>query len=220
MAVYGYANSLLYVLDELHPTHIIAAWDGPTPTFRHEADASYKATREPMPDDLKPQVGRVREVLDAFRIPVVEAPGYEADDVLGTLAAQAAEAGVPTVLVTLDNDMVQLVQPGVKVLMYRPYQRDYVLYDEAAVRERWGFEPERMTDYKALVGDNTDNIAGVKGIGEKGAKALIEAWGTVEGMLEHLDELKPPRARRRSPQRRTRLATTSGWPRSSLTCPT
>ena len=195
-AVYGYANSLLYTLDELHPTHIIAAWDGPGPTFRHEADADYKATRAPMPDDLKPQLVRVRELLDAFRIPVVEAPGYEADDVLGTLATQAVAAGVPTVLVTLDNDMVQLVQPGVRVLMYRPYQRDYVLYDEQRVRERWSFGPERMTDYKALVGDTTDNIAGVKGIGEKGAKALIEEWGTIEEMIEHLEELKPPRAQK------------------------
>ena len=195
-AVYGYANSLLYTLDELHPTHIIAAWDGPGPTFRHEADADYKATRAPMPDDLKPQLGRVRELLDAFRIPVVEAPGYEADDVLGTLATQAAAAGVATVLVTLDNDMVQLVQPGVRVLMYRPYQRDYVLYDEERVRERWSFGPERMTDYKALVGDTTDNIAGVKGIGEKGAKALIEQWGTIEEMLDHLEEITPQRAQK------------------------
>ena len=195
-AVYGYANSLLYVLDELHPTHIIAAWDGPGPTFRHEADATYKATRPPMPDDLKPQVSRVRDVLDAFRIPVIEAPGFEADDVLGTLARQAVAAGIETVLVTLDNDMVQLVQPGVKVLMYRPYQRDYVLYDEERVRERWGFGPAQITDYKALVGDTSDNIAGVKGIGEKGAKALIEQWGTIEGMLEHIDELKPPRAQK------------------------
>ena len=195
-AVYGYANSLLYVLDELHPTHIVAAWDGPGPTFRHEQDADYKATRPPMPDDLKPQVARVREVLDAFRIPVVEAPGYEADDVLGTLAQQAAAGGVETVLVTLDNDMVQLVRPGVRVLMYRPYQRDYVLYDEERVRERWGFGPERMTDYKALVGDATDNIAGVKGIGEKGAKALIGEWGTIEAMLDHLGEIKPPRAQK------------------------
>ena len=195
-AVYGYANSLLYVLDELHPTHIVAAWDGPGPTFRHEQDADYKATRPPMPDDLKPQVARVRDVLDAFRIPVVEAPGYEADDVLGTLALQAAAGGVETVLVTLDNDMVQLVRPGVRVLMYRPYQRDYVLYDEERVRERWGFGPERMTDYKALVGDATDNIAGVKGIGEKGAKALIGEWGTIEAMLDHLGEIKPPRAQK------------------------
>ena len=195
-AVYGYANSLLYVLDELHPTHIVAAWDGPGPTFRHEADAAYKATRPPMPDDLKPQVARVREVLDAFRIPVAEAPGYEADDVLGTLALQAAAEGVETVLVTLDNDMVQLVRPGVRVLMYRPYQRDYVLYDEERVRDRWGFGPERMPDFKALVGDAADNIAGVKGIGEKGAKALIGEWGTIEEMLGHLDEIRPPRAQK------------------------
>ena len=195
-AVYGYANSLLYVLDELHPTHIIAAWDGPGPTFRHEADADYKATREPMPDDLKPQVERVRELLGTFRIPVIEAPGFEADDVLGTLAAQAKAAGIETVLVTLDNDMVQLVEPGVRVLMYRPYQRDYVLYDEERVRDRWGFDPAQMTDFKALVGDNSDNIAGVKGIGDKGAKALIEQWGSLEEMIEHLEELKPPRAQK------------------------
>ena len=195
-AVYGYANSLLYTLDELHPTHVIAAWDGPEPTFRHEADVTYKATREPMPDDLKPQLGRVRELLDAFRIPIVEAPGYEADDVLGTLATQAKAVDVETVLVTLDNDMVQLVQPGVRVLMYRPYQRDYVLYDEQRVRERWGFDPAQMTDFKALVGDASDNIAGVRGIGDKGAKALIEQWGSIEGMIEHLDELKPPRAQK------------------------
>ena len=195
-AVYGYANSLLYVLDELRPTHIIAAWDAPTPTFRHEADAAYKATRAPTPADLKPQIDRVKELLGAFRIPVIEAPGYEADDVLGTLATQAKAAGVETVLVTLDNDMVQLVQPGVKVLMYRPYQRDYVLYDSERVRERWGFEPNQITDFKALVGDNTDNIAGVRGIGDKGAKALIGEWGTIEGMIEHLDEIKPPRAQK------------------------
>ena len=195
-AVFGYANSLLYVLDEMHPTHIVAAWDGPEPTFRHEADADYKATREPMPDDLRPQVDRVRELLGAFRIPVVEAPGYEADDVLGTLAAQARADGVETVLVTLDHDMVQLVRPGVRVLMYRPYQRDYVLYDEEGVRARWGFDPPRITDYKALVGDATDNIAGVKGIGEKGAKALIAQWGTIEAMLDHVEEIAPPRARK------------------------
>ena len=195
-AVYGYANSLLYVLDELHPTHVIAAWDGPEPTFRHKADERYKATRDPMPDDLRPQVERVRELLETFRIPVIEAPGFEADDVLGTLAAAAVEQGIETVVVTLDNDLVQIVQPGVKVLMYRPYQRDYVLYDEERVRERWGFEPAQMTDYKGLVGDTSDNISGVKGIGDKGAKALIAQWGTVEEMLAHIDEIKPPRAQK------------------------
>ncbi|HJM75754.1 MAG TPA: DNA polymerase I [Dehalococcoidia bacterium] len=195
-AVYGYASTLLYVLNELKPTHVIAAWDAPGGTFRHDADAEYKATRAPTPDDLPPQMDRVRSLLDAFRIPVIEVPGYEADDVVGALATQASESGVEMVVMTLDNDMVQLVEPGVRVYMYRPYQRDYVMYDEAKVRERWGFEPDQIRDYKALVGDNSDNISGVKGIGEKGAKTLIEQWGRVEEMIDHLEELKPPRAQK------------------------
>lgn len=195
-AVYGYANTLLYVLDELQPTHVIAAWDAPGGTFRHEADANYKATRPPTPDDLPPQMERVRELLNAFRIPVIEAPGYEADDVVGALAKQASDAGVEMVVMTLDSDMVQLVEPGVRVYMYRAHQRDYVMYDEAKVRERWGFDPDQIRDYKALVGDSSDNISGVKGIGEKGAKALIEQWGNIETMIEHIDELTPPRAQK------------------------
>ena len=194
-AVYGYANSLLTVLSELRPTHVIAAWDASEETFRKQEDERYKAHREPMPDDLRPQVERVSELLEAIAVPRIEALGYEADDVLGTLAAQAVEAGVETVLVTLDNDLLQLVRPGVRVYMYRPYQRDYVLYDEAGVRERFGFEPRRVIDYKALVGDSSDNIPGVRGIGEKGAKALIERWGTVEEIYQHLDEVTPQRAR-------------------------
>ncbi|MFA7297367.1 MAG: DNA polymerase I, partial [Dehalococcoidia bacterium] len=195
-AVFGYANSLLHVLQELQPSYVIAAWDGPEPTFRHEADETYKATRLPMPDDLRPQLGRVREMLDAFRIPVIDAPGFEADDVVGTIAAQGVQAGLDVVVVTLDNDLVQLVQPGVRVYMYRPYQKDYVLYDEEAVRARFGFDPPRMIDYKALVGDTSDNIPGVRGIGEKGALALIQQYGTVEEMLAHLDEIKPPRTQK------------------------
>ena len=194
-AVYGYANSLLTVLSELRPTHVIAAWDASEETFRKQEDERYKAHREPMPDDLRPQVDRVSELLEAIAVPRIEALGYEADDVLGTLAAQAVEAGVETVLVTLDNDLLQLVRPGVRVYMYRPYQRDYVLYDEGKVRERFGFDPRRVVDYKALVGDSSDNIPGVRGIGEKGAKALITQWGTVEEIYRHLDEVHPPRAR-------------------------
>ncbi len=194
-AVYGYANSLLTVFNELRPTHVIAAWDASEETFRKQEDERYKAHREPMPDDLRPQVDRVRELLEAIAVPRIEAVGYEADDVLGTLAAQAVEAGIETVLVTLDNDLLQLVRPGVRVYMYRPYQRDYVLYDEAKVRERFGFDPRRVVDYKSLVGDTSDNIPGVRGIGEKGAKALITRWGTMEEIYAHLDEVTPPRAR-------------------------
>ena len=195
-AVYGFASTLLAVLGDLAPTHVIAAWDAPEPTFRHDADETYKATRAPTPDDLPPQIDRVRELLAAFSIPLIEAPGYEADDVVGTLAQQAAAAGVDTVIMTMDNDMVQLVEPGVRVYMYRAYQRDYVMYDEAKVRDRWGFDPRQMIDFKALMGDSSDNIAGVKGIGEKGAKALIERWGNVEAMLEHMGEIAPARTQK------------------------
>ena len=195
-AVFGYANSLLTVFNELKPTHVIAAWDASSATFRKDVDDRYKATRRPTPDDLLPQFDRVRDILDAFHIPLVERPGYEADDILGTFARQAADQGIDTVIVTLDNDIVQLVEPNVRVYMYRLYQRDYVMYDEEAVRERWGFEPRQMIDYKALVGDTSDNISGVKGIGEKGAKSLIEEWGSLDAMLEHLDEIKPPRAQK------------------------
>jgi DNA polymerase-1 len=139
-------------------------------------------------------------MLDAFRIPVIEAAGFEADDVVGTIAAQGVQAGLDVVVVTLDNDLVQLVQPGVRVYMYRPYQKDYVLYDDEAVRARFGFDPPRMVDYKALVGDTSDNIPGVRGIGEKGALALIQQYGTVDGPA-HLDgsSRRAPEGARRGP---------------------
>ncbi|MDP2326682.1 MAG: DNA polymerase I [Dehalococcoidia bacterium] len=194
-AVFGYANSLLTVFNELKPTHVIAAWDASEDTFRKAKDDRYKATRDATPDDLVPQFDRVRQLLAAFQIPLVEKQGYEADDVLGTLAQQAREEGIPVVIVSMDNDMVQLVQPGVRVYMYRAYQKDYILYDTDTVIERFGFEPERMVDYKALVGDTSDNIPGVKGIGEKGAKALIQQFGTLDVMLDHIEEIEPKRLR-------------------------
>ena len=193
-AVYGYASSLLAVLADLQPTHLIAAWDASEMTFRKELDPTYKANREPTPDDLRPQFDRVRELLGAFSIPLVEKGGYEADDVLGTLAAQAKKSGVEdTIILTLDNDIIQLVEPGVRVYMYRPYQRDYVMYDNEKVRERFGFDPLQMIDYKGLVGDTSDNIPGVKGIGDKGAKSLISEWSSLENMLANIDLIEPKR---------------------------
>ena len=193
-AVYGYASSLLAVLADLQPTHVIAAWDASEMTFRKEIDPTYKANREPTPDDLRPQFDRVRELLGAFSIPVVEKGGYEADDVLGTLAKQAKKEGVQdTIILTLDNDIIQLVEPGVRVYMYRPYQRDYVMYDNQKVRDRFGFDPLQMIDYKGLVGDTSDNIPGVKGIGDKGAKSLINEWASLENMLANLDAIEPKR---------------------------
>ncbi len=188
-ATYGYAESLLRVFDQLRPTHLCAAWDAGGKTFRHEARADYKATRRETPEELPPQMARVRELLDAFAIPVYEAPGFEADDVAGTIATGAAAEGIETWIVTLDTDFVQLIRPNLSLFMFRPRQRDTVAYDTTAASERWGFSPHHMTDFKALRGDASDNIAGIKGIGDKTAAALIRQFGPIEDLFARLDEV-------------------------------
>ncbi len=194
-AVYGFANTLLTVLEQLKPSHIAVALDPPGPTFRHEKDETYKAHREPAPEDLIAQLGRVQELIEAFNIPIYMTEGFEADDVLGTLAKQAEHAGVETYVVTLDSDMVQLVRDGVKVFMMRPYQRDTVTYDTEHARERYGIEPHQMPDLKGLKGDVSDNIPGVPGIGDKTAVKLIEQFGSIETLYKHLDEVTPEKLR-------------------------
>ncbi|MBK9610990.1 5'-3' exonuclease [Candidatus Amarobacter glycogenicus] len=178
-ATHGYAETLIRVLDLLKPTHICAAWDAHGPTFRHEASAAYKATRRETPSELIVQMKRVREMLDAFGIPVFEMPGYEADDVAGTIAKQVAANGMETYIATLDTDLVQLIGPNINLFMFRPYQRDTVDYNEARAAERYGFSPKHMIDYKALKGDTSDNVEGIKGIGEKTATDLIRQFGGV-----------------------------------------
>jgi len=201
-AVYGFANTLLTVLDQLKPTHIAVALDPPGKTFRHEKDETYKAHREATPDELIAQLGRVRELIDAFQIPIYMVKGFEADDVLGTLAVQAEQAAIETYLVTLDSDVVQLVRDppseragGVKVFMMRPFQRDVVVYDEELARERYGIEPPQMPDLKGLKGDTSDNIPGVPGIGDKTAVKLVQQFGSIENLYAHLDEVTPEKLR-------------------------
>ena len=169
--------------------------DAPGKTFRHEADASYKAHRREMPEDLPAQIERCKQVMHAFNIPIYEVSGYEADDVLATLADDAAEQDVETWIATLDSDLVQLVRPGVSVFMYRPYQRDTVRYDSTEkVRDRYGIDPIQMIEYKGLVGDTSDNIPGVPGIGDKTAVKLLNEYRTIEEIYEHLDDVGPKRA--------------------------
>ncbi len=193
-AVYGFANTLLSVLQELQPTHLAVALDKGKITFRHEQDPSYKVHRPETPEDLRAQIGRCRELIEAFGIPIYELEGYEADDMLGTLARQAAEQGIETYLVSLDSDIAQLVQPGVHLYMYRPYQRDSVIYETPEdVRQRYGVWPRQMADLKGLKGDASDNIPGVPGVGDKTAVKLIEQFGDVESVLEHVDEVQPQR---------------------------
>ncbi|KKL73048.1 hypothetical protein LCGC14_2078790 [marine sediment metagenome] len=166
-AVYGLANTFLNVMQELQPTHVIVALDKGKETFRHKISKEYKATRAAMPDDLRSQLGRCRQMIETFGFPIYEDEEFEADDLLGTLSAQASERGVETYLVSLDSDIAQLVRPGVRLWMYRPYQRDSVVYETAEqIKERYGVLPEQIPDLKALKGDASDNIAGVPGVGD------------------------------------------------------
>ncbi|MCH7580479.1 MAG: DNA polymerase I [Chloroflexi bacterium] len=192
---FGFANTLLTVLNDIKPTHVAVALDPPGKTFRHEKDATYKATRRKTPEELTAQIPRVKEVIEAFNIPIYMADGYEADDVLGTLAKQAERAGVETYLVTLDSDIVQLIEKNVHVFMIRPFKHDTVTYDAEAAKERYGVTPEQMPDLKGLKGDTSDNIPGVKGVGDKTALKLISEFGSIENLYEHIDDVMPEKLR-------------------------
>jgi len=195
-AVFGFTRMLLDILRVIKPDYIIVTFDRPTPTFRHQAYKPYKAHRPVLPDGLRAQMPRVREVVEALNIPVYELDGFEADDLLGTLSLQAESKQIPTVIATGDMDTLQLVDDWVKVTFARsPRRGEFDYFDIDAVRERYGFDPIRLVDYKALVGDTSDNIPGVPGVGDKTAKRLIEQYGTLEQILEHLEEL-PPRTRK------------------------
>jgi DNA polymerase-1 len=196
-AVYGLANTFLTVMKELEPTHVIVTLDKGSDTFRHRISKEYKATRVAMPDDLRNQLGRCRQLIEAFGYPIYELEEFEADDLLGTLAAQAKREGVETYLVSLDSDIAQLVDPpNVRLWMYRPYQRDSVIYETAEdVKAKYGVLPEQMPDLKALKGDVSDNIAGVPGVGDKTAAKLVEQFGSVEALFERIEEVTPEKLR-------------------------
>jgi DNA polymerase-1 len=190
-AVYGFASTLLKVFADYKPTHWAVAFDRPTPTFRHEMFEDYKAQRPATPEELKSQIRKVHQLVDAFHIPVFEIDGFEADDVLGTLSKQADEQGIETVIVTGDNDMLQSVLPRVKALAPRRGFTDTVLYDEQTVEQKYGIKPEQLPDLKALVGDVSDNIPGLPGIGEKTATKLLQQYGSLQGIYNHIGEIAP-----------------------------
>jgi len=194
-AVYGFTSILLKAINDLKPTNYAVAFDRKAPTFRHLMYADYKATRPETPAELVGQFGRVRELVQAFDIPIFEKDGFEADDILGTLSKQAAAQGMNTVIVTGDADMMQLVTDKTKVLYPKPRGSfgDADLYDAAAVLAKYEIGPEHIADYKALKGDPSDNIPGVKGIGEKTAVKLIQQFGSIEQIYQHLDEVTPPK---------------------------
>ncbi len=194
-AVYGFSNTFLRAIGDLKPTHCIIAFDRSEPTFRHRMFPEYKAQRPPTPPQLKHQFHRVRQLMTAFNIPVMEAPGFEADDVLGTLALEAERQEVETVILTGDTDTLQLVSPYVRVQLFYSVQQQKV-YDETAVRERFGgLMPDAHPDFKAITGDPSDNIPGVPGLGAKTAIKLLIQFGSLESIYEGIDEVKPPRVR-------------------------
>ncbi|MDQ6839969.1 MAG: DNA polymerase I [Actinomycetota bacterium] len=191
-AVFGFTSMLVNLIKDHHPDQVIASFDRPEPTFRHRMIDDYKAGRAETPDILRQQMGLVRQLVETLRIPLVELAGYEADDILATLATRAAEAGDDVIVVTGDRDAYQLVaDPHIRVLYNRRGVSDYVLYDEAGIEARTGVTPERYPQYAALRGDPSDNLPGVPGVGEKTAARLINTYGDLDGIFAHLDDLTP-----------------------------
>ncbi|MBI2204613.1 MAG: DNA polymerase I [Candidatus Rokubacteria bacterium] len=185
-AVLILSTMLWKLIREEQPDYLGIAWDAPGPTFRDALFTEYKATRARMPDDLARQLPYVHRLFEAMRTPVVQVPGYEADDVLATLVDRALAADLDAVIVTGDKDMLQLVSPRVRVLSVLGRTGERVMYDEAKVRERWGVEPAQIADVLALMGDSIDNIPGVRGVGEKTATRLIGQFGSVDRLYENL----------------------------------
>jgi DNA polymerase-1 len=185
-ATFGMSTMLWKLLREEHPEYFAVAWDPPGPTFREERFAAYKETRPGMPEDLRIQIPYVKTLFEALRLPVLEVPGFEADDVLGTLVDRTRDEALDIVLVTADKDMLQLVGPRVHVLSTIGRTGEQVVYDEAAVKAKWGVAPEQIPDLLALMGDSIDNIPGVPGVGEKTAVKLITQFGSVERLYENL----------------------------------
>ncbi|HEU5102293.1 MAG TPA: 5'-3' exonuclease H3TH domain-containing protein, partial [Roseiflexaceae bacterium] len=189
-AVFGFTSILLNMIHEHHPRYVAVAFDVGR-TFRDDMYAEYKAGRGEPPSEFHSQLERIKQLVTAFNIPIYTADGFEADDVIGTLARHATSHDVDTMILTGDTDTLQLVDDHVRVLLANPYgqKTTTTLYDEEQVRERYkGLEPAQLADLRGLKGDTSDNIPGVKGIAEAGAIALLTQFGTVENLYDHLDE--------------------------------
>ena len=190
--VYGFTNVFLRALQDWKPTYCAIAFDMSGPTFRHERFEEYKAQRPSMPPELRPQFDRVRQLMTGFGVPIFQMEGYEADDIIGTLARQAEAHGVDTVIITGDRDTFQLISPKTRVDLFYSIQ-DRTTYDEPELEKRYsGLTAAQQPDFKALVGDSSDNIPGVPRVGEKRAIGLLTDFHDLEGIYEHIEEVKPP----------------------------
>ncbi|MBU4057195.1 hypothetical protein KJ695_04795, partial [Patescibacteria group bacterium] len=193
-AVYGFTSVLLKILKELAPDYIVCAFDMAAPTFRHIEFTDYKAHRVKAPDEFYSQIPKIKEVIAAFGIPIYEKEGFEADDIIGTIAFQAPKmfegADYEIVILTGDLDTLQLVNSHVKVFTFKKGINDTVLYDEKAVEQRYGLKPKQMVDFKGLRGDPSDNIPGVPGVGEKTASALLKEFESIDNIYKNFDKVK------------------------------
>jgi DNA polymerase-1 len=185
--VYGFARELMRIMEQEKPEYMAVAFDTGK-TFRHDMYSEYKATRAKMPDDLRPQIERIRELVDIFNLPRLEMEGYEADDVLGSVAKVAAEQGLGVKIITGDRDLLQLVNQRTAVYVAGD-DKTYVT-DQDVANSKFGVPPQQVVDYKAIVGDKSDNIPGVPGVGEKTALGLLEKYGSLDGIYAHLDEVE------------------------------
>lgn len=197
-ALYAFMNMLMKYLDDIKPQYACAAFDLKEPTFRHKAYDQYKGTRKPMPDDLAVQMPLLKELLDSLGIARFELAGYEADDILGTLSLHAEKQGLDVVMITGDKDSFQLVSD--KTIVYQPVTRggrsDTQIVDIAYIKDKYNVLPDQLIDIKAIMGDSSDNIPGVRGIGEKGAISLISQYGSLKSVYEHLDDITTSQAKK------------------------
>lgn len=189
-AVFGFASMLLNIIEMEKPDFLAMTFDEKAPTFRHEMHEDYKGTRKKAPDELYAQIPRIRQMVDEFKLPMYSKEGFEADDMMGTLAKEAEAMGMEVYIVTGDMDAMQLITPHIRVAFPNKGYKEPIIFDRQRVMEKYGIEPEQVVDYKALMGDSSDNIKGVQGIGPKGALELLTKYKTLEGIYEHLDEIK------------------------------
>jgi len=189
-AIFGFVSMLLNIIEYEKPDHIAMTFDEAAPTFRHDMHKDYKGTRKKAPDELYAQIPRIREMVKAFNMPIYSKEGYEADDMMGTLAKEAAELGMEVYIVTGDMDAMQLITPNVFVAVPNKGYKDPIIYDRQKVHDKYGIEPEQVVDYKALMGDSSDNIKGVEGIGRVGASKLLSNYGTLDNIYEHIGDIK------------------------------
>ncbi len=189
-AVYGFITQLLKVIEVQKPDYIAVAFDSKEKTFRHDIYENYKASREKMPDDMIPQIGRIKDIIEALNIPLYILPKYEADDIIGTAVKLAEKKGLQSYVITPDKDYNQMITKNTFIVRSNKSSNDITIYDENKMLEDFGFSPKQMIDYLALVGDSSDDIPGVAGIGPKGATELIKKFGTVENIYENIDKIE------------------------------